>query len=122
MIREELDNVINKQRQDAINEIKQHKEELKNELKEATGTGKEEIHQEITKKITALEGRELQLKTSILDLSQYMKKDDFLCQDCINKQIDPYSMFGARSLDFIFRPSAFHYKSGKKCISCGKEF
>lgn len=115
MVREELDKVINKQKQDALNEVTQHIKEKQNEINQVAESEKEGIKNEI-KTYKAIE---LQLKTNSFDLSGYMKKEDYICDSC---------RLGSRSyLDWdivLSRTTSFKTFSlnKKKCLVCKKEF
>mgnify|MGYP003554330360 FL=1 len=107
MLREELDNVINKQRQEALQAIELLKTEKEKEIKNAA----DEQKTVLINQLENIKNKELELKVGLPDLSQYMRKEDYLCEDCRNN-----SVLSFRS---ILRVRDYYVGHHRKCVSCG---
>jgi hypothetical protein len=114
MLREELDNVINKQRQEALQAIELLKTEKEKEIKSAA----DEQKIDLTKQLNNLKNKELELKVGLPDLSQYMKKEDYLCENCRNTSSFGFSYWNTNRVI----PDFSMFNSSRKCVSCSKNF
>jgi DNA-directed RNA polymerase subunit M/transcription elongation factor TFIIS len=110
MLREELDNVINKQRKEALQAIELLKTEKEKEIKNSA----DEQKTVLINQLENLKNKELELKVGLPDLSQYMKKEDYLCENCQNN-----NMLSFRN---ILRVNDYYVGYHKKCVSCGNNF
>jgi septin family protein len=113
MVREELEKLFNEKQESSLELIKKTTEDSEEKLKTASGQQKAELEN----KIKDLKNLELQVKAGVPDFSQYMKKDDYLCEDC--KNLDKYGLMSWR---LGVHSTSLFMQENRKCVSCGKNF
>jgi hypothetical protein len=118
IVREELDRLFNDRQKSSLELIENKGLEIEEKLKTAHGEEKKSLEEE-KKRIKNLE---LEIKAGMPDFSQYMKKEDFLCKDCLNRNPSMYSIFPSAYEPVKIRYNFDLYILKRKCLICGNEF